>query len=471
MKSYDCIIIGAGPAGIFAALELTRKENLNVLIIEKGKELSKRDCSITNRKGKCYKCSPCNLVSGWGGAGAFSDGKLTLTKDFGGFLTEYQDEEKVEELIYEADAIYRKFGAPSKYFEGGKDKIKQFQREAASADLKLVPAKIRHLGTDSSTQILADIREYLDQYVDVLTSVSIKDLIIEGIEKDEKDKNRFENSKIVGVETEDGTKYYSDFVISAPGRAGSEWFLEQIKKLGLARSNNPVDIGVRVEVPAVILEHITDEIYESKLFYYSNSFEDNVRTFCMNPHGEVVLENNEGLMTVNGHSYTNYKTDKTNFALLVSKNFTEPFNEPISYGKNIAKLANMLGGGVLVQRLGDLLNGRRSTEERIQKGYIKPTLNDATPGDLSLVLPYRHLVSIREMLQAMDKFIPGIYSTHTLLYGVEVKFYSSRIKLNSNLETPINNFFACGDGAGVTRGLIQASASGILAAREITNRF
>ena len=458
MTKYDCIIIGAGPAGIFAALELSKKDDMKVLIIDKGKELSNRDCAITNKKGKCYKCNPCNLVSGWGGAGAFSDGKLTLTKDFGGFLTDYQPEEKIEELIDEADKIYQSFGAPTKHYEGDKDKIKQFQREAVSADLKLIPAKIRHLGTDSSTQILADIREHLDQYIDVLTGVYVKDLLVD-------------EGKVIGVETKEEEKYYSDFVISAPGRSGSEWFLNQIDKLGLQRSNNPVDIGVRVEVPAVTLEHITNEIYESKLLYHSHSFEDSVRTFCMNPHGEVVLENNEGLMTVNGHSYANYKTENTNFALLVSKNFTKPFNEPIRYGKDIARLANMLGGGVLVQRLGDLLNGRRTTEERLNKGHVKPTLNEATPGDLSLVLPYRHLVSIRQMLKAMDEFIPGIYSRHTLLYGVEVKFYSSRRALDNNLETSIKNLFACGDGAGVTRGLIQASVSGMLVAREILKRY
>lgn len=457
MIKYDCIIVGAGPAGIFAAMELSKKEDMKILIVEKGKELSNRDCAITNKKGKCYKCSPCNLVSGWGGAGAFSDGKLTLTKDFGGFLTEYQEEKKIIELIDEADKIYQKFGAPSKFYEGKKEKIKQFQREAAGADLKLIPAKIRHLGTDSSTQILADIREFLARHVDIMTGVYVKELLVD-------------KDKIIGIETKEGIKYYSDFVICAPGRSGSEWILAQTDKLGLKRSNNPVDIGVRVEVPAVILEHITSEIYESKLMYNSDSFEDSVRTFCMNPHGEVVLENNEGLMTVNGHSYANYKTDNTNFALLVSKNFTEPFNEPISYGKYIATLANMLGGGALVQRLGDLLNGRRSNVERIKKGYVKPTLNDATPGDLSLVLPYRHLVSIREMLKAMDKFIPGIYSRHTLLYGIEVKFYSSRIDLSNSLETSIDNLFACGDGAGVTRGLIQASVSGMLVAREILKR-
>jgi uncharacterized FAD-dependent dehydrogenase len=264
--------------------------------------------------------------------------------------------------------------------------------------------------------------------------------------------------------------YYADYVVAVPGRDGAEWFANEALRLKLDMSINPVDIGVRVEVPSVVMEYLTDAVYESKLIYYSKSFDDKVRTFCMNPYGEVVMENNSGLITVNGHSYAERRTENTNFALLVSKTFTEPFKEPISYGKNIATLANMLGGGVLVQRLGDLLSGRRSTPERIQRGLVEPTLSEATPGDLSLVFPYRHLVSILEMLEAMDKIAPGVYSHHTLLYGAEVKFYSSRPALTPNLETQVQNLFAAGDGAGVTRGLAQASASGVIVAREIVNR-
>ena len=260
-------------------------------------------------------------------------------------------------------------------------------------------------------------------------------------------------------------------MVAVPGREGAQWFSKEAQRLKLDMAINPVDIGVRVEVPAVVMEHLTDVVYESKLIYFSKSFDDKVRTFCMNPYGEVVKENNSGLITVNGHSYSGRRTSNTNFALLVSKTFTEPFKEPISYGRNIATLANMLGGGVLVQRLGDLLSGRRSTPERIKRGLVEPTLKEATPGDLSLVFPYRHMVSLLEMLEAMDKIAPGVYSNHTLLYGVEVKFYSSRPALTSNLETQVQNLFAAGDGAGVTRGLAQASASGIIVAREILKRM
>jgi hypothetical protein len=302
------------------------------------------------------------------------------------------------------------------------------------------------------------MRNYLDSKVDIKTSTNAKTILVD-------------KGQVKGVVTENGEEFHADYVVSVPGREGAEWFAREAVRLKLDMSINPVDIGVRVEVPSVVMEHITDVVYESKLVYYSKSFDDRVRTFCMNPYGEVVIENNSGLITVNGHSYADRKTPNTNFALLVSKTFTEPFKEPISYGKYIATLANMLGGGVLVQRLGDLLSGRRSTPERIKRGLVEPTLKEATPGDLSLVFPYRHLVSILEMLQAMDKLAPGVYSNHTLLYGVEVKFYSARPQLSSALETQVKNLFAAGDGAGVTRGLAQASVSGVMVAREILKRI
>jgi hypothetical protein len=275
---------------------------------------------------------------------------------------------------------------------------------------------------------------------------------------------------VEGVETGDGRFIQAKYVIVAPGREGASWLAEQASALGLRTAVNPVDIGVRVELPAAVMEHITDVVYESKFVYYSRTFDDKVRTFCMCPYGEVVTENNAGLMTVNGHSYAERRTENTNFALLVSKNFTEPFKEPILYGKYVAGLANLLGGGVIVQRLGDLINGRRTTAERLRKGTVTPTLEDATCGDLSLVFPYRHLVDITEMLQALDKIAPGVYSRNTLIYGVEVKFYSNRLELSGDLETQVANLFAAGDGAGVTRGLMQASASGVVAARGILAR-
>lgn len=457
-KSYDVIIIGAGPAGIFAAMELIEaRPELNVVILEKGRDIQNRSCPMNEKRIPCCHCAHCAITSGWGGAGAFSDGKLTLTTEYGGWLDEYIGKEAVAKWIDYVDAIYLKYGGTTKVFGGDEEKIKEIRRQAATADLILVPARIRHLGTEENYKILTRMREYLDSRVEVRTTTMAQEIIVK-------------DGQVRGVRLKDGEELLAKAVISVPGREGHEWFGDEAKRLGLPMANNPVDIGVRVEVPAVVMEHLTDVIYESKLVYYSKSFDDRVRTFCMNPYGEVVVENNRGLQTVNGHSWAEKRTENTNFALLVSKTFTEPFKEPTAYGKSIASLANMIGGGVIVQRLGDLLEGRRSTPERLKRGIVPPTLPEATPGDLSLVFPYRHLQSIIEMLEALDKVAPGVNSRHTLLYGVEVKFYSSRLKLTSDLETPIGNLFAAGDGAGVTRGLAQASASGVIVAREILKR-
>lgn len=459
MAKYDVIIVGSGPAGIFAALELVnKKEGINVAIIEKGRDIEKRNCPANTGRTSCVHCPTCSIVSGWGGAGAFSDGKLTLTTDFGGWLDEYVPKSEVQSLINYVDKIYLKFGATDIIHGTDQEEIKKIQRRAATADLRLIPAKIKHLGTDKCFDILKNMKQYLENKVNIFTDTPISRLILK-------------DGKISGVVTGDGKEIYADYVICGPGREGSEWFAKESARLGLDMTNNPVDIGLRIEVPAVVMEHITDVVYESKLIFYSKQFDDRVRTFCMNPHGKVVIENNTGLLTVNGHSFSNIKTENTNFAVLVSKSFTKPFKEPISYGKYIAALANMLGGNVLVQRLGDLLSGRRSTEERIKRGLLEPTLQEATPGDLSLVLPYRYMISILEMLEALDKVAPGIYSRHTLLYGVEAKFYSSRLKLTQNLETQVGNLFAVGDGAGITRGLAQASVSGVIAANEIIKRM
>lgn len=457
MKQYDVIVIGAGPAGIFTGLELA-STGLDVVILEKGRDIFSRRCPKDALHTACMNCKPCDILCGWGGAGAFSDGKLTLTTEFGGMLNLYMEKEKVAELIKYVDEIYLKFGGTLKvYGDEHKEEIRRIQRVAASADLNLVPARIRHLGTEKNFEILSRMREFLSDKCEIRTGSAVRSIIVE-------------NGRYTGVELVSGDIINSKYLVSAPGREGAEWFTNQALKLGLSMETNPVDIGVRVELPAAVMEHITDIVYESKLVYYTKSFDDRVRTFCMNPYGEVVTENNAGLITVNGHSYAEKRTNSTNFALLVSKSFTEPFKEPIAYGKSIARLANLLGGGVIVQRLGDLLDGRRSTPERISRGLVEPTLKDATPGDLSLVLPYRHLVAITEMLQALDKVAPGVNSRHTLLYGVEVKFYSSRLNLSNVLESQIENFFAAGDGAGVTRGLAQASAAGVVVAREIMKR-
>jgi hypothetical protein len=458
MKKYDVIIVGAGPAGIFSSLELIKGDkSLKILIIEKGKDLDKRYCPMKLRDISCNACRECALLSGWGGAGAFSDGKLNLSPDIGGFLLRYMERDKLESLIDYVDKIYMRFGAPKKIYGGDREKIQELERLASKNDLMFVPTRIRHIGTDRCGKVLKNMKKHLNHHVSTIFDSDVEKVIVK-------------NKKVQGVRLKDGTEIQAEYVILAPGREGSKWLEEETKRLKLSVLKNPVDIGVRVEVPASVFEHLTSAAYEPKLLFYSKSFDDKVRTFCVNPYGEVVKEYLKGIWTVNGHSYAGRKTNNTNFALLVSTTFTEPFNEPISYGRYIAGLANFLGGGVIVQRLGDLRMGRRSTPERLSRGLVRPTLKDATPGDLSFVIPYRYISDILEMLEAMDRIAPGVNSRHTLLYGVEVKFYSMQLKLTEALETEVKNLFAVGDGAGVSRGLVQASVSGIVAAREILKR-
>jgi uncharacterized FAD-dependent dehydrogenase len=455
MSEHDVIIVGAGPAGIFTALELIKhNNNLKILIIEKGLPLEERVQIIQEN----IKKEPTATISGWGGAGAFSDGKLTLSTHIGGWLTEYVNDTELLNLINYVDSIYKDFGGPEKEHGLNKHLIDKAVVNAQNFGLSLIPSKIRHLGTDICHQILARMEDFLKDKVQIITKCKVDEILVE-------------NSKVVGVRTIDGDIYKADSVVVAPGRVGAGWMIKQARKLNLGLANNTVDIGVRVEIPAKVLEPLTSILYEPKLVYISKLFNDPVRTFCVNPYGVVSLEIADRLVTVNGHSFADKRTENTNFALLVSTKFTEPFKEPIDYGKYIARLANLLGDGILVQRLGDLRAGRRSTQQRIDEGSVRPTLSQASPGDLSFALPYRYIIDILEMLEAMDELAPGVNDDNNLLYGIEVKFYSARVKLTSELETNVKNLYTIGDGAGVSRGLVQSSASGVIVARSILSRF
>lgn len=456
MNHYDVIIIGAGPAGIFAAHEISLNTSARILLLEKGKDVEKRRCPADDGQKGCLNCPTCSIMSGWGGAGAFSDGKLTLTTHFGCWLDEYIGKDNLQALIQYVDNIYLQHGAPEKVYGQDDENVEFLRQRAARANLKLLPAYIRHMGTDNTLKVLSSLRAELDKHVIIKTGVFVEDILVE-------------DNRVIGVKTSEAT-FYAPQVICAPGRDGAQWFSEQANKLNIALSNNQVDLGVRVELPAVTMEEFTDKIYEPKIVFNSRKFDDVVRTFCVNPNGHVVMENTNGVITVNGHSFANSHSKNTNFALLLSQEFTEQFNQPIVYGRYIASLANMLSGGIIVQRYGDLKRGRRSTSKRIEKGMVEPTLKAAVPGDLSLVLPHRYMVGIKECLEALDIAIPGVASDHTLLYGIEAKFYSARPKLSNTLRTCIEGLWAVGDGAGVTRGLIQASVSGVIAGRDLVGK-
>ncbi|SHE39790.1 NAD(P)/FAD-dependent oxidoreductase [Schwartzia succinivorans] len=458
MKQYDVAIVGAGPAGIFAAYELIEKKpDLKIGVFESGNDIYHRACPISAGKVKtCICCTPCNIMRGFGGAGAFSDGKYNFTTQFGGWLNEYLDDEEVMKLIRYVDEINMKHGAPSQVFTTAGSELGKL---ALGYDLHLLDASVRHLGTENNLSMLKKTYEHLKDKVEFHFLAPVKNIESDG---------SGDNQLIL----ENGEKVSAEYLIVTPGRAGAEWFSDECKRLGVKLLNNQVDVGVRVEVPDAVFSHITDKVYEAKLVYRTKRYGDLVRTFCMNPHGHVVTENTDGVITVNGHSYSDPKlqSHNTNFALLVSNHFTEPFNEPYKYGKRIASFSNMLGGGALVQRYGDLFKGRRTDAKRLAKSFTRPTLA-ATPGDLSLVLPKRHLDNIMEMIQVLDNIAPGMTNDDTLLYGVEVKFYSSRISLTKELEMPLKNIFAAGDGAGVTRGLSQAGASGVYVGRTILSRM
>lgn len=450
---YDVIIVGAGPGGIFSAYELVKlNENIKIGIFEAGNSLEKRKCPIDGDKVKsCIKCPTCAIMNGFGGAGAFSDGKYNITNQFGGSLYEYIGKQKAIDLMKYVDEINLKYGGEgTKLYSTADTKIKKM---CLQNGLHLLDAQVRHLGTDINYVVLENLYNFLKDKVDFYFRTPV-----ETVEK------KGEGYLIKTGENE----YECDKCIISVGRSGSKWMESVCSSLDIPTKSNRVDIGVRVELPAEIFSALTDELYESKIVYRTEKFEDLVRTFCMNPHGAVVNENTNGIVTVNGHSYEDPKkhTENTNFALLVSKHFSEPFKDSNGYGESIAKLSNMLGGGVIVQRFGDLVRGRRSNAARIKESYVTPTLA-ATPGDLSLVIPKRILDGIIEMIYALDKICPGTANDDTLLYGVEVKFYNMEVELDENLETRNKGLFVIGDGSGVTHSLSHASASGVYVARYI----
>ncbi len=450
---YDVIIIGAGPGGIYSAYELTRKRpDLKIAVFEAGHTLKKRHCPIDGDKVKtCIGCQSCSIMSGFGGAGAFSDGKYNITNDFGGTLHEFVGKKKAIELMRYVDEINMKYGGEGTklYTTAGT----HFKKLCLQNNLNLLDASVRHLGTDINYIVLENLYAELKDKVEFYFDTPVRSV------------ERSEDGFRIVVEK---TAYECDKCVISVGRSGSKWMEKICKELSINTKSNRVDIGVRVELPAVIFSHLTDELYESKIVYRTEKFEDSVRTFCMNPHGIVVNENTNGIVTVNGHSYegAEKRTENTNFALLVAKHFSEPFKDSNGYGESIARLSNMLGGGVIVQRFGDLVRGRRSNEKRIAEGVIEPTLA-ATPGDLSLVLPKRILDGIIEMIYALDKIAPGTANDDTLLYGVEVKFYNMEVEIDEHLETKHRGLYIIGDGSGVTHSLSHASASGVYVAREI----
>ena len=459
---YDVAIIGCGEAGIFAGYELMhRNPGLKVVTLDQGADIYTRSCPIVAGKVKeCIHCKVCDTMCGFGGAGAFSDGKFNFTTQFGGWLTDFMEPRHVMELIDYVDSINVAHGATEQVFSTETAEARALARRALGYDLHLLQARCKHLGTENNLKILQSIYEEVRQGVEFRFRTAVTK--IENLGK--------EGYRLI---TDKGDEVDCTWLIAGPGRSGAEWFSNQCKELGIQLINNQVDIGVRVELPAKVFEHITDVVYESKLVYRTKQYGDQVRTFCMNPYGHVVAENVEGINTVNGHSYSDpaLRSENTNFALLVSNRFTQPFNEPYRYGKHIASLSNMLAGGVLVQRFGDLVSGIRTNEHRMSKSFVHPTLTAAVPGDLSLALPKRQLDDIIEMIYQLDKLAPGTANYDTLLYGAEVKFYSARLQLSSDLETALPGFFAAGDGAGVTRGLAQAGASGVQAARAVVRRM
>ena len=470
MEKFDVVVVGAGPCGIYLCYELIiKKPDLNILLIDKGRDIYHRTCPILNGKIKqCpqdifgkSECYPsCSMTSGFGGCGAFSDGKFNITSEFGGWMGDYVDKKEVVDLIRYVDAINLKHGAPDKITNPNTKEILDIERRGLAVGLKLLRSEVRHLGTEVNLKLLQSIyEELLAKGVHMKFMTDIKDIVVE---KDE----------IRGVIDSENNEYLGKYVVLNVGRPGSQWLSKCLRKHRVKLKNNRVDIGVRVETNDVIMSEINEKLYEGK-FVFTTSVGTSVRTFCSNPSGHVVVENNNGIVTANGHAYnsSDLGSNNTNFALLVSHTFTEPFKDSNEYAEDISALANKLSNGtVIVQRYGDLKRGRRSTEKRIEEGFVVPTLKEAVPGDLGLVLPYKTMQSIIEMIEALDHITPGIANKHTLLYGVEAKFYSDRVECDNKFETKIKNLYVGGDGAGITRGLAQAGANGVYIARNIIEK-
>lgn len=472
---YDVIVVGAGPAGVFTCYELTLKmPNAKILLVDKGHDIYARHCPILQKK--IEKCPPaagkkefsgclpaCSITNGFGGAGAYSDGKFNITSEFGGWMTDYLSASDVVDLIKYVDDINLKHGATESITDPLTEEVRDIEKRGYAAGLKLLRAQVRHLGTEQNLEILKSIFEYLKTKIDMKYKTEVEDLITEKVE----------GSHIVkGIKLKNGEEITAEKVVIVPGRDGSKWLTEIMKKRRLKMATNQVDIGVRVETSDIVMEEINKHLYEGK-FVFNTSVGTKVRTFCSNPSGHVVVENHSGIMTANGHAYKDPKlgSPNTNFALLVSHQFSEPFDQPNEYAHEVSRLANMLShGGVIVQKYGDILKGRRSTEKRMKEGFIEPTLKEAVPGDLGLVLPYNTMKSLIEMVEALNHVTPGIASEHTLFYGVEAKFYSARPKLNEHFESEISGLYLGGDGAGITRGLAQASACGVWIARDIVKK-
>lgn len=472
MSKYDLIVVGAGPAGIFACYEMTiQSPQSKVLLIDKGHHILHRKCPILEEKIKLCPppagrkeyagCLPaCSITNGFGGAGAYSDGKFNITTEFGGWMTDYLPPSRVMELIQYVDRINLKHGAAETLSDPTTEAVKGIEQKGYAAGLKLLRAQVRHLGTEQNLEILKSIYAYLEGKVEMRFRTEVQDILTT---------SQGGELTVEGVVLNNGEELHSSRVLAAPGRDGSAWLTDLLKKRKIKMYNNQVDVGVRVETSDVVMQEINEHLYEGK-FIFNTSVGTRVRTFCSNPSGHVVVENHSGIMAANGHSYKDpaLGSSNTNFALLVSHQFTEPFDKPNEYAREICKRANDLsGGGVIVQKLGDIKHGRRSTERRIQEGFLEPTLKEAVPGDLGLVLPYNTMKSLVEMIEALDKITPGIASEHTLVYGVEAKFYSARPKLKESFETEINGLYCGGDGAGITRGLAQAGAAGVWIARSI----